>query len=319
MPNALIEIARHSRRWRAAFGALALLALAQPLPATAQARFASPEEAVAALVDASRLNNEPILSAILGPHGDKLVNSGDPVQDARRRAAFVRAYDASHNLALEASGKVVLQIGKDAWPMPIPLVKSGGSWYFDTRDGEREILARHIGRNELAAIQVCLAIADAERDYASQDRNDSGVLQYAPKLASAPGKHDGLYWETAPDAPPSPLGPLVAAAASRGYSGSGPAPLTPYHGYYYRILTAQGRNAPGGERAYIIKGRMIGGFAVLAYPARYRASGVMSFMVGEDGVVYEKNLGRNTAAVAEKMTAYDPDATWTPHQGSKAR
>ena len=274
----------------------------------AQASFPTPEDAVAAMVDAVRLNNTPLMNVILGPGADALIESGDAAQDQRRRALFLKAYDEAHSLAAAGDSKVVLHVGHSAWPMPIPLVKSHGAWRFDTREGQKEILARRIGRNELSAIQVCLAIADAERDYAARDVDGDGVLEYAQRIASRPGKRDGLYWNAAPGEAPSPLGPFLAAAADSAHAGA--TPLAPYHGYHYRILTAQGKNAPGGARNYVAGGRMIGGFAVIAYPARYGASGVMSFIVNQDGVVYEKNLGRNSAAIAHKMTAYDPDATW---------
>jgi hypothetical protein len=203
-----------------------------------------------------------------------------------------------------------LLIGDDEWPLPIPLVKSGSRWRFDARQGEKEILARRIGANELAAIQVCLAIVDAENEYAAQVRASDGVPRYAQRFVSSPGKQDGLYWEAPAGAPPSPLGPLLAAAANEGYAESGHRTLAPYHGYYYRILTSQGAEAPGGAYDYVVNGRMIGGFAVIAYPARYGASGIMSFIVNHEGVVFEKNLGRNSAVTAAGLTSFNPDATW---------
>ncbi len=288
--------------------ACAIVLFAVTLNASAaQARFATPEEAVAAMVDAVGLNNEPLITVILGAGADALIHSGDPVQDQRRRTAFVEAYGDAHRLVAQDGDKVVLHIGKDDWPMPIPLVKSHGRWRFDTEAGEQEILARRIGRNELAAIEVCRAIVDAEREYAMRDIDGDGILEYAARIASTPGKHDGLYWKAAPGAPPSPLGPFLAAAAE-GHADA--ASLAPYHGYFYRVLSKQGKNAPGGARDYIARGKMIGGFAVIVYPARYRASGVMTFIVNQDGVVYEKNLGNNSTASARKITSYDPDSTW---------
>jgi len=278
--------------------------------AEAQKSFASPEAAITALVDAVKLNDQPLLRVILGPRSSKLISSGDPVADERGRAAFIRAYSETNQLSLEGENKATLVIGKDAWPFPIPLVKNGGGWRFDSRQGEREILGRRIGRNELAAIQVCLAIVDAEREYAAQDVDGNGVLEYAPRFASTPGKHDGLYWPANPGEPQSPLGSLLAAAANDGYARSGIRSLAPYHGYFYRILTKQGKDAPGGAYDYFVKGRMIGGFAVVAYPARYGASGVMTLIANQDGVVFEKNLGKNTAAIASKMTTFNPDASW---------
>jgi hypothetical protein len=292
--------------------AVALLVMVpMALAATAgQKRFASPEAGITALVEAVKSDDQPMLLAVLGPHGSNLISSGDTVADRQRREAFLKAYDEANKLVLEGDAKATLVIGKDEWPLPIPLVKADGGWRFDTRQGEKEILARRIGRNELAAIKVCLAIVDAEREYAARDVDADGVPEYAPKFVSAPGKRDGLYWQTRADEPLSPLGPLLVAATSEGYTGSDSRPFAPYHGYFYRILTGQGKDAPGGAYDYLIKGKMIGGFAVIAYPARYGASGVMSFMVNHEGVVYEKDLGKNTAALASKITTYNPDANW---------
>jgi len=292
--------------------AVALLVMApMALAATeAQKSFASPEAGVTALVEAVQANDQPTLRAIFGPDGSKLLSSGDAVADEKSREVFLKAYGEANRLVHEGDQRATLVIGKDEWPMPIPLVQSKDGWRFDTRQGEKEILARRIGRNELAAIKVCLAIVDAEREYAALDLDGDGIPEYAPKFVSAPGKRDGLYWPTKADERLSPLGPLLAAAASEGYPGSGARPLAPYHGYVYRILTKQGKDAPGGAYDYFVKGKMIGGLAVIAYPARYGASGVMSFMVNHDGVVYEKNLGKNTGAIASKMTAFNPDASW---------
>lgn len=272
--------------------------------------FASPEAGVAALAEAVRLNNEPMLRAILGYQAGKLISSGDAVADERGRNGFIKAYDEASKIVRENDTRATLVVGKDEWPLPIPLVKSKLGWRFDTLQGEKEILGRRIGRNELAAIQVCLAIVDAQRDYAAQCIDTKGVPEYAPRFVSKAGKRNGLYWETKSDEQPSPLGPLLATAASEGYAGAGSKPFAPYHGYYYWMLTSQGKDAPGGAHNYIVKGRMMGGFAVIAYPARYGASGVMSFMVNQDGVVHEKNLGKNTAAIASKMTTYNPDVSW---------
>ena len=292
--------------------ALALIVMAPvALAATAGPKsFASPEAAIAGLVDAVKLNDQPMLNGILGSHGSKLTSSGDEVADRQNREAFLKAYGDAHKLVLEGDTKATLVIGKDEWPMPIPLVKSDGGWRFDTQQGEKEILARRIGRNEMAAIQVCLAIVDAEREYAALDMDGGGIPEYAPKFVSTSGKHDGLYWQTEADEPPSPLGPLLAAAASEGYTRSASRALAPYHGYFYRILTRQEKGAPGGAYDYFVKGMMIGGFAVIAYPARYGASGVMSFIVNHEGVVYEKDLGKDTAAIATKMTSFNPDESW---------
>jgi hypothetical protein len=291
---------------------LTLIAMAPVAQAAtaAQKRFASPEAGITALVEAVKANDQPMLGGILGPHGKKLISSGDRVADQQSREAFIKAYSEANKLVFEGETQAVLVIGQDEWPMPIPLVKSPAGWRFDTPQGEKEILTRRIGRNELAAIQVCLAIVDAAHEYAALDVDGDRIPEYAPQFVSTPGKHDGLYWQTKAKEPPSPLGPLLAAATREGYTDSVSKPLAPYHGYVYRILTKQGGNAPGGEQDYLIKGHMIGGFAVIAYPARYGVSGVMSFMVNQDGVVYEQNLGKNTTAIASKMTTFNPDASW---------
>lgn len=295
---------------RCVLGALALIFVQQTAIAAASAQkvFVSPEAGVAALVDAVKANDQTALRAILGRHGEKLLSSGDAVADAQNRANFIAAYNDAHKIEPSGGGQETLVIGKDEWPLPIPLVKTSGGWRFDTEKGEREIIDRRIGRNELAAMQVCLAIIDAERDYVAKDQDRNGVLEYARKFVSTPGQHDGLYWEAAPGEPPSPLGPLLAAAAEEGYPAN--RPLAPYHGYFYRILTKQGKDAPGGTYDYIVKGKMIGGVAVVAYPARYGVSGVMTFIANHDGVVYEKNLGENTTRIAETMTTFNPDPSW---------
>jgi len=292
--------------------ALALIVVAPMiLAATAgQKSFASPEAGIVALVEAVKLDDQPMLLTVLGPHGGKLISSGDAVADQHSREAFLKAYGDANKLVLDGDTKATLVIGKDEWPMPIPLVKAKDGWRFDTQQGEKEILARRIGRNELAAIKVCLAIADAEHDYAVRDLDGDRVLEYAPKFVSMPGKRDGLYWPTQADEPLSPLGPLLVAATSEGYTRSASRPLAPYHGYFYRILTRQGKDAPGGAYDYFVNGQMIGGFAAIAYPARYGASGIVSFLVNHDGVVYEKDLGKNTAAIAAKMTTFNTDASW---------
>lgn len=292
--------------------ALALMTSAQVTLAApaAQESFASPEAAITALVEAVKVNDQPMLRAILGPHAKKLISSGDKVADQQNREAFIKAYSEANKLAFEGDQQAVLVIGRDEWPMPIPLVKSPAGWQFDTPQGEKEILARRIGRNELSAIQVCLAIVDAAHEYATLDVDGDSIPEYASRFVSRPGKHDGLYWPTKSDEPLSPLGPLLAAATREGYTDSVTRPLAPYHGYFYRILTQQGKDAPGGTRDYLFNGHMIGGFAVIAYPARYGVSGIMSFMVNQDGVVYEQNLGKNTAAIAAKIITFNPDARW---------
>lgn len=302
-------------RLHVAVCALSLVALSPISCAAAvtQQYFASPQDGVAALVEAVRLNSRPMLQAALGSHADALTRSGDAVDDERSRNAFVRAYDESNRIALENGVRAMLVIGKDEWPLPIPLLKTAAGWRFDTHQGEKEILRRRIGRNELAAIRVCRAIVDAEREYAAQFMKDNGVAAYASRFMSTAGRRDGLYWQTQAGEQPSPLGPLLAKAASEGYARAGSEPLAPYHGYLYKILAAQGQDAPGGAYDYVVKGRMIGGFAVIAYPARYGVSGVMSFIVNQNGEVHEKDLGRNTASLAVRMSTYNPDAGWKQH------
>jgi hypothetical protein len=275
-----------------------------------QTAFASPEEAVNTLVAALKADNLKALTDILGPEGQELIYSGDPVADHEGREHFLGWYDEKHQLVREGDAKAVLEVSKDAWPLPIPIVMNRGSWRFDTREGKEEILNRRVGRNELNTIQVCLAYVDAQRDYADIIREIAGRRKYAQKIFSEPGMKDGLYWEARPGEPPSPLGPLVAEAQKEGYRRNPDSKPSPYHGYFYRILKAQGRNAPGGDYDYVVDGNMIGGFALIAYPATHGSSGVMTFMVNQDGVVYEKNLGRKTETIARRIDRFDPDRTW---------
>jgi hypothetical protein len=276
-----------------------------------QRSFASPGEAVQALVKAVKAGDMDALAAILGPEGRPLISSGDAVADKQERARFVRAYEQSNTLQRPTETKAVLVIGKDEWPLPIPVVKERDAWRFDTAAGKEEILNRRIGRNELSAMQVCLAYVDAQREYARVARESDGVLAYAMKFRSDEGKQNGLYWPIKEGEESSPLGVLVANARAEGYSrkASGGKP-TPYHGYFYRILTAQGTDAPGGAYDYVVKGKMIGGFALVAYPAQYGVSGVMTFIVSHEGVVYEKDLSTDTEKTALAMQTYNPDHTW---------
>jgi hypothetical protein len=275
-----------------------------------QLTFASPEEAVGAMVKALNSNDLKALEAIFGPGSRDLLTSGDPVADQSGRERFLKLYGERSRLE-QTADEVVLSIGSEDWPFPIPLVKKDGLWVFDTEEGREEILARRIGRNELDAIQVCLAYVDAQREYALKDRDADGLLQYAQKLRSDKGMKNGLYWDVKEDEKQSPLDPLFAAAQEKGYSveASGGHP-DPYYGYYYRILKGQGKNAPGGAYDYVVKGQMIGGFALIAYPAKYTSSGIMTFMVNQDGVVYQKDLGRNTEKAARAMKLFNPDNTW---------
>jgi len=274
-----------------------------------QQSFPSPEEGVQALLDAAKNNDTKSLLKVLGPEAQSFINTGDPVSDRESRERFVQAYEEAHTLVQVGDSQVILQIGKDEWPFPIPLVKNSTSWHFDTKAGKEEILNRRIGRNELDVIQVCLAYVDAQREYYMNNPRRVALLQYATKFVSTKGKRDGLYWETTADEPPSPLGPLVAQARKEGYKRTAGKP-TPYHGYYYKILTGQGPKAPDGAYDYVVRGQMIGGFAMVAYPAQYGSSGIMTFIVNHDGVVYQKDLGPNTTAMAQSMTKFNPDETW---------
>ena len=226
----------------------------------------------------------------------------------RDRNMFVKAYDEAHRLETAGSKKRILYVGKDDWPMPVPIVKAGKRWQFQTEEGRQEILSRRVGTNELGAIQTCLAIVDAQKEYAVLDRDTDQLLEYARKFESEKGKSDGLYWETAPNEPLSPLGPLVARATAEGYKNG--EQMSPYHGYFFRIITAQGENANGGAYSYIVNGNMIGGFAIVAYPALYRSSGVKTFTVNHEGIVYEKDLGPDTAQLAAAIEVFDPDKSW---------
>ncbi len=276
----------------------------------AQQSFATPEEGAQALARAMKAGDERALRAIFGAEGSKLLRSGDAVADAQNREKFNNAYAEANTLQHEQDARATLVVGKDNWPLPIPLVRQDDRWHFDTRAGADEILKRRIGRNELAAMQTCQAIADAEHEYAARHLDSDGVPVYAARITSHPGARDGLYWPDHPSEAPSPLGALLAKAADEGYPQSATGSLEPYHGYYYRILTRQEGSAPGGRRDYAVKGKLLGGFAVLAYPARYAVSGIMSFMVGADGAVYAKNLGIQTHSMVASLTAFDPDASW---------
>ncbi len=279
--------------------------------ATAQQKsFSSAEEAVKAAIAAARSNNDKELLAIFGAQAKEILFSGDTVADKQRRAQFIAAYDEKNRLATKGEDTILI-VGKQEWPFPIPVVKKGQSWVFDTEKGKEEILNRRIGENELNTIQAMLAIVDAQREYAIKDRNRDGLLEYAQKFVSDPGKKKGLYWSAKEGEPQSPLGPIMIQASSEGYRAAPPAYAPyPYHGYYYRILTAQGKDARGGAYSYLVKGKLIGGFAVVAHPAQYGNSGVMTFIVNHDGKVFQKNLGPNTASIAKGMKEYNPDKTW---------
>ncbi len=269
-----------------------------------QKTFSSAEDASNALVTAAQSNDEKAMLDILGPDGKQIVSSGDETEDANSRANFVKRYQEMHRLVKEPDGTTVLYIGAHNWPYPIPLVNKGNSWYFDTEAGKKEILYRRIGRNELSAIRVCQELVAAEKEYSAQYK------EYAQKIFSDEGQHNGLYWKAAEDEPQSPIGPLVATAVAHGYAKNPEGAPTPYRGYYFHILTRQGKNAQGGAKNYIVNGKMTEGFAFVAYPAEYRSSGVMTFIVNEDGIVYEKDLGRRTDVLAKAMKEYVPGPSW---------
>ena len=283
-----------------------VLAFAMASAANAQKSFTTREEAADALVSAARTGDRKRILTVLGRGGADIVSSGDAISDASARNRVIEAYDAKHLLVMEGTDKAVLIIGQEDWPFPIPLVRKDSTWRFDTAAGREEILYRRIGRNELNAIETCLAYVDAQQEYADEGVAGNGV--YAQRIASRPGKKDGLYWPAQSSADESPLGELAASAAAEGYRAG--QQRAPYHGYYYKILTRQGPNASGGTLDYVVRGRMIGGFALVAYPAEYMNSGVMTFLVNHQGNVYEKDLGPNTARIAAGMTAFNPDNTW---------
>ena len=275
--------------------------------------FATPEAAVSALLAAASAQDTNAFRVIFGPVGVEIQNP-DRVQAANELKAFNAAVNQHQRLVHESDAKCVLEIGDNAWPFPIPIVKRNGQWFFDTEAGKDEIFNRHIGRNELATLQSVRAYVEAQREYASKDRDGDDVLEYAQKFRSTPGMKDGLYWPQDLDGEISPLGPLVAEAQAQGY-GRKPKEegdkTAPFHGYFFKVLTGQGKHAPGGKYDYVINGNMIGGFALVAWPAEYGESGIMTFVVNQQGHVYQKNLGPGTAKAAEAMKAYDPDKTWT--------
>ena len=278
--------------------------------AGAQTTFATADEAARALVAAVKAADSKAMLSILGAEAKSILSSGDATADRRARETFAAAYAEAAKLEPSGEAKVVLRVGKDEWPFPIPLVKSAAGWRFDAKAGREEVLNRRIGRNELATIEVLGAYVDAQREYYVRNPQNDKLLQYAQKLRSSQGKRDGLYWPAKPGEKPSPLGPFVSGARAEGYTAPDPAKLTPYHGYYYRILRAQGPDAPGGAYSYLAQGKMIGGFALIAWPALYGNSGVMTFLVNHDGAVYEKDLGPETAAQVAKITRFNPDTSW---------
>lgn len=290
-------------------GVAVLLAACMPTPSVAQEKgektFSSAEEAASALAAAAQSNDENAVIEILGPRAKPICTSGDATQDAENKANFVKRYQQMHRLVKEPDGTTTLYIGAENWPYPLPLVNKGKGWYFDTAAGEQEILYRRIGRNEISAIRILKELVPAQKQYYSMEGGE-----YAQQTFSDEGKHNGLYWKVSEGQPQSPIGPLVAQANAEGYNKGQAGPPTPYRGYLFRVLTAQGKDASGGAESYIVDGKMTKGFAFVAYPAEYRSSGVMTFIVGSDGVVYQKDLGKKTEVAGKIMKDYNPDSTW---------
>jgi hypothetical protein len=275
--------------------------------------FATPEEAASALAAAASAHDTNALRVIFGPAGEDLQNP-DRVQATNDLNEFVSAFNQAHRVVRESDARCILEVGDDPWPFPVPLVMQDGHWFFDTEAGKEELLNRRIGRNERLVLESARAYVQAQREYASKDRDGDQVLEYAQKFSSTPGTKDGLYWPSDLDGEVSPLGPLVAEAQAKGYrrkAGAQDATPQPFHGYFFKILTCQGKSAPLGKYNYIINGKMIGGFALVAWPAEYGASGIMTFIVNQQGRVYQKDLGLKTAKIAAEMKSYDPDKTWT--------
>ena len=279
--------------------------------ATKQRSFAKAEEAMEAFAEAVNTHDLATLRAMLGREGEAILQSGDPAEDREMRERFAAAYAESHKLEEERGGsRAWIVVGKDDWSLPIPLVKRGALWYFDTKAGKEELLNRRIGRNELSTMQAVLAYVDAQQEYYLRNPQNDALLHYAQKFVSSPGKRDGLYFPTSSGEKSSPLGPLFDARRAAGYLPSEGGKPAPYHGYHYRILKAQGSKAPGGAYQYVVNGKMMGGFALVAYPANYGNSGIMTFVVNHEGIIYEKDLGPDTTAITQKMTRFNPDETW---------
>jgi hypothetical protein len=277
----------------------------------ASTAFSSPDEAGKRLLEAAKAGDQNAMLAIFGPDSKSTISSGDAVQDKATVGAFVTGYEEMHRWRKMPDGSQILLIGADNFPFPIPLKKNdSGQWFFDTAAGKEEILRRRIGRNELSGIDVCGALADAQADYYSRRHDDGSTKQFALKFISDPGKQNGLYWESPEGQPKSPLGPLLAYATNEGYSVK-PDAHQPFHGYYFHMLKGQGSNAPSGAKDYVVNGKMVGGFAFVAYPAEYGNSGVMTFIMNQDGLFLQKDLGKNTAETASAMTEFNPDASWT--------
>ena len=286
---------------------------AQQKPVVAQRLFASPDEAIKALQAATEAKDKAALSEIFGPEVQELL-TGDKVQDANNAQRFATAMAQGCQPMQEGEDKITFEVGTNNWPMPIPLVKTNGQWRFDTAAGKEEIINRHIGKDELHAIGVCRAYVAAQRQYASANPDAGGGVKYAQKFKSTPGMKDGLYWPSAENEPASPFGPLVAEAHAEGYVSNTSAGPHPFHGYYFRILTRQGKAAPGGKKDYLSHGSLTGGFALVAYPEHWDQSGIMTFIIGQDGKVFQRNLGEKTSRLAGAIKEYNPDSDWTPVQ-----
>lgn len=290
---------------------LTLLLFAGAAKAAEQKTFATPAEAVQDLIKASEAGNQEEMLAIFGEDGKELVYSGDPVQDKAGMASFVKSYKAKHAIVTEDANTRILQVGPNDWPLPIPIVNDGGKWRFDTAAGKEELVYRRIGHNELGAISTCRGYIDAQQDYAAVGHDGLPAGIFARRLRSEPGKQNGVYWETKEGEPPSPAGPLLAQADGEGYSIGAPAGRgQPYHGYRFRVLKAQGAAAKGGAKSYLTDDNLTGGVAMVAFPAEYKVSGVMTFIINQNGVVYQKDLGEKTVEIGTAMTEYNPDSTW---------
>lgn len=313
--NSQVLQANSIMNWRSLLAGLAAVLMLLPLlvqdcqaAAARQKSFRSPEQAVSALVAAIRADDEKEMLAVLGPGSKEVISSGDSVADNAGRDKFIQSYDQKNFLEAKSDRTMILHTGSDDWPMPIPIVKKGSGWAFDIGKGKQEILKRRIGRNELQVIEVIDAYVDAQHEYASKDCRGAGKVEFAQRFISTPGNRDGLYWEAKEGEQQSPLGPLIAQAAKDGYTTEGN--LSPFHGYYFKVLKGQGKHADGGTYNYVVKGKMILGFGLVAYPAEYGNSGAMTFMVNQEGIIFEKNLGKNTRHIAEKMTSFNPDQSW---------
>jgi Protein of unknown function (DUF2950) len=311
----VVRLCRGPRVLRLAALAVAAALLTVATGAVAQERYRTPDEAVAALVDAVRSGELQQLTRVLGPGSDEIVRSGDPVDDAATRRRFLDAFEADHQIVPDGEDQALLTVGEERWPFPIRLVRLNNTWRFDAQLARSEFVYRRIGRNEASAINACVAYVAAQKEYAEKGFAGKGI--YARRFISRPGERDGLYWPAPPGADDSPLGEFAIAAEAQGYSVEGKRQI-PYQGYYYRILTRQGPNAQGGEVDYMVDRNMVRGFALVAYPARYRSSGLMTFLVNQQGIIYEKDLGYRTTDIAGGMTSFDPDSTWRQVKGAEA-